>query len=54
MIVGDRIETDIVMGKRLGLGTVLVLSGITDAGDPRIAELSPDLVIGSVRELLQP
>ncbi len=54
VIVGDRIETDIVMGKRLGLGTVLVLSGITVAGDPRIAELSPDLVIGSVRELLQP
>jgi arabinose operon protein AraL len=53
-IVGDRIETDIVMGARLGLGTVLVLSGITRADDPRIAELRPDLVIGSIRELLQP
>ncbi|HSE93827.1 MAG TPA: HAD-IIA family hydrolase [Methylomirabilota bacterium] len=54
VIVGDRIETDIVMGKRRGLGTVLVLSGITDAADPRIGELRPDLVIGSVGELLQP
>jgi arabinose operon protein AraL len=52
VIVGDRIETDIVMGRRLGLGTVLVLSGITRADDPRIAEIAPDLVLGSVRELM--
>jgi HAD superfamily hydrolase (TIGR01450 family) len=52
VIVGDRIETDIAMGRRLGLATVLVLSGITGAGDPRIAELAPDAVIGSIRELI--
>ena len=52
VIVGDRIETDIVMGRRLGLATVLVLSGITRAGDPRIAELAPDLVLPSVADLL--
>jgi HAD superfamily hydrolase (TIGR01450 family) len=52
VIVGDRIETDVVMGKRLGLTTVLVLSGITAADDPRIAELAPDLVLPSIRELL--
>jgi arabinose operon protein AraL len=52
VIVGDRIETDMVMGKRLGLVSVLVLSGITAAGDPRIAEIAPDLVLPSVRELL--
>ena len=51
-IVGDRIETDIVMGKRLGLATVLVLSGITRADDPRIAEIDPDLVLPSLRELM--
>jgi phosphoglycolate/pyridoxal phosphate phosphatase family enzyme len=54
VMVGDRIETDILMGKRLGLGTVLVLSGITAAGDPRIAELRPDLVLPSIKELLTP
>lgn len=53
-IVGDRIETDIVMGKRLGLATVLVLTGITRPDDPRIAELAPDAVLGSIRELIQP
>lgn len=54
VMVGDRLETDIVMGKRCGLATVLVLSGITRADDPRIAEVEPDAVIGSVRELIQP
>jgi HAD superfamily hydrolase (TIGR01450 family) len=53
VIVGDRIETDIVMGKRLGLATVLVLSGVTRAGDPRIAEIAPDLVLPSIRDLLR-
>jgi len=52
VIVGDRIETDIVMGRRLGLATVLVLSGITRAGDPRIAELAPDLVVPGIHALL--
>jgi HAD superfamily hydrolase (TIGR01450 family) len=53
-IVGDRLETDIAMGKARGLGTVLVLSGITRADDPRIAEMGPDAVIRSIRELIQP
>jgi arabinose operon protein AraL len=52
VIVGDRIETDIVMGKTLGLATVLVLSGITRGDDPRIAELAPDLVIPGIHALL--
>jgi HAD superfamily hydrolase (TIGR01450 family) len=52
VMVGDRIETDIVMGKRLGLATVLVLSGITRADDPRIAELRPDLVVDSIGALV--
>lgn len=52
VIVGDRIETDVSMGKALGLGTVLVLSGVTGADDLRIAELKPDHVLGSIQELL--
>ena len=52
VIVGDRVETDIAMGKALGLGTVLVLTGVTRPEDPRIAELRPDLVLPSIRGLL--
>ena len=54
VIVGDRLETDMVMGKRLGLASVLVLTGVTGADDARIAEIAPDLVLPSVRELLIP
>ncbi|HEX9821804.1 MAG TPA: HAD-IIA family hydrolase [Methylomirabilota bacterium] len=52
VIVGDRVETDIAMGKALGLGTVLVLTGVTRADDPRIRELRADLVVPSLRALL--
>jgi phosphoglycolate/pyridoxal phosphate phosphatase family enzyme len=52
VIVGDRLETDIAMGKRLGLATVLVLTGVTRADDPRLAETAPDLVLPSIRELI--
>jgi phosphoglycolate/pyridoxal phosphate phosphatase family enzyme len=52
VMVGDRIETDIVLGKRSGLATILVLSGVTRADDPRITALAPDHVVRSVADLL--
>jgi ribonucleotide monophosphatase NagD (HAD superfamily) len=33
---------------------VLVLSGITHADDPRIAEIKPDAVVRSIGELIEP
>lgn len=51
-IVGDRLETDIAMGKAAGLRTILVLTGITPAGSPEIARWRPDHVIASLEELL--
>lgn len=52
VIVGDRIETDVAMGKRLGLATALVLTGVTRADDPRIAEIAPDLVLRSIEDVI--
>jgi arabinose operon protein AraL len=52
VIVGDRLETDIAMGKGQGLGTILVLTGVTRPGDRRIAEMAPDLVLPSIRDVV--
>jgi phosphoglycolate/pyridoxal phosphate phosphatase family enzyme len=51
-VVGDRLETDIAMGRTAGLASILVLTGITRADDPAIARWRPDHVIGSLAELL--
>jgi len=51
-IVGDRLETDIAMGKAAGLATILVLTGITEPGDPAIGRWQPDHVLGSLDEFL--
>jgi NagD protein len=53
-VVGDRLETDIAMGKAAGLATILVLTGITPAGHPGIGRLQPDHVLDSLEDLLVP
>src|SRR3989441_401953 len=50
---GDRVETGMGMGKRLGLAPLLVLSGITRPHHPRLPGGAPDAVLGSIRELVQ-
>ena len=51
-VVGDRLETDIAMGKAAGLATILVLTGVTRAGDPAIARWKPDHVLASLADLV--
>lgn len=50
-IVGDRYYTDMEMGFRAGLFTVLVLSGETKAEDLKSFSKQPDLVLADVGEL---
>lgn len=50
-MVGDRVETDIGLGHRAGVLSVLVLSGASTADDAtRFAE-PPDLIVPSLKEL---
>jgi ribonucleotide monophosphatase NagD (HAD superfamily) len=51
-IIGDRLETDIAMGKAAGLATILVLTGITEPGDPAIDRWQPDHVLDSLEDIL--
>lgn len=52
-IIGDRLDTDMVMGHKSGLTTVLVLSGITKESDLQHIDKKPDQVISSVKELIE-
>jgi len=52
MVIGDRIDTDIAIGKRVGARTALVLTGIHTRWDlERYPDLTPDLVLESLAEL---
>jgi 4-nitrophenyl phosphatase len=50
-MLGDRLETDILAGQRAGLVTLLVMSGVTDAGTLAGSEIQPDLVFRDVGHL---
>lgn len=51
--IGDRYETDILGGIRAGMGTVMVLSGVTRAGGVELYRDQPDLVVESVGDLVR-
>lgn len=50
VVIGDRLDTDIEMGRRAGMTTVLVQSGI-ESSAVRSDNGVPDHVIGSISEL---
>ncbi|WP_144902648.1 HAD-IIA family hydrolase [Halobellus captivus] len=51
LMVGDRIETDIRMGERAGMTTVLVLSGVTDRETIEEVDVEPDYVLESIADI---
>ena len=54
-IIGDQIDTDIKAGKRTGLTTILVLSGVSTSEDAKIArgtKNSPDFIIDSLKGVI--
>ncbi|WP_457638469.1 HAD-IA family hydrolase [Oceanithermus sp.] len=50
-MVGDRLETDILMARRAGLVGILTLSGVTRPEDLDWADEKPDYVIESLAAL---
>lgn len=52
LVVGDRLETDIRMGKESGALTAVVLTGVTRRDDIAATQYKPDLVLENVGALL--
>ncbi|MBR4748791.1 MAG: HAD-IIA family hydrolase [Abditibacteriota bacterium] len=52
LVVGDRLYTDIAAGVNAGVDTVCVLSGEATLEDIEHADLRPDYVLDSVRDLI--
>ncbi len=55
VMLGDRLETDIAGAKPLGLGTILVLSGVSTREDVASSGIAPDLIyddIGALADVL--
>jgi 4-nitrophenyl phosphatase len=52
-VIGDRLDTDLAGGVRLGLTTVLVLSGIATEAELVHSSIKPDVVCADIGELMQ-
>ncbi len=50
-MLGDRLETDILGGRRAGIGTIVVLSGVATVRQIEESEFQPDLIFDSIAEL---
>ncbi|WP_341538161.1 HAD hydrolase-like protein [Paenibacillus xerothermodurans] len=52
LMVGDRLETDILLGANSDMRTALVLAGIASADDIERLNIFPDYVIATLGELV--
>lgn len=50
-MLGDRLETDILGAQRVGIGSILVLSGVTDRAMLEASPIKPDWVFESIAEI---
>lgn len=62
LMVGDRLETDILFGANCGLSTVLTLTGVStleqaqeykDSESPEKKDFVPDYVVDSIADFLE-
>ena len=52
LMMGDRLETDMLMGRQAGMKTALVLTGATSPEAAAAATTPPDFVLANIGELL--
>ena len=53
VIIGDRMDTDIIAGTESGVATVLVLSGISDENTPSKYAYQPTVILSGVGEIVK-
>ncbi|CAM3368233.1 MULTISPECIES: HAD-IIA family hydrolase [Brevibacillus] len=51
LMVGDRLETDILLGKNSGMKTALVLTGVTTKRELEASEIVPDYILPTLGAL---
>lgn len=51
VMIGDRMDTDIIAGVESGMETILVLSGVTDRGDVARYPYQPSRIVDSVAHI---
>jgi 4-nitrophenyl phosphatase len=51
LVVGDRLNTDLALGERAGMTTVLVRTGVTTEADLERSDVSPDHVLDSLADV---
>jgi len=51
LIIGDNLESDILMGHRAGMSTILVLTGVTRRANLAGAKVQPDYVLESITKV---
>ena len=51
ILIGDRLETDINMGKESGIATGIVLTGVTDEKTLKESSIHPDFIFQSIADL---
>jgi NagD protein len=51
ILIGDRLETDIKMGRESGIATGLVLTGVTDEKTLKESSIHPDFIFQSIADV---
>jgi 4-nitrophenyl phosphatase len=52
IMLGDRLDTDILAGERAGIPTLLVMTGVTDREELLGSDITPDVVIDDLSPLV--